>query len=214
MKATIIGTGNMGRAIATRLLSGGHEVTLIVHEAGDAEALAAELQETAPAGAKVTAAQPGSPIKDETVILAVWYNHHPEVVRQYGHQLADKILVDISNPLNATYDGLAIPADTSAAEQLVEIAPAGAEVVKAFNTTFGGTLIAGQVAGQPLDVLMASDSAEAKAKLAQLVESSGLRPVDVGPLVRARQLEQVGLLHITSQFVRGTNFGTAVKILF
>jgi predicted dinucleotide-binding enzyme len=213
MKATIIGTGNMGRAIATRLLAGGNEVTLIGHEAGDAEALAAELQGTAPAGATVTAANPGSQIKDETVILAVWYNHHPEVVSQYRNQLANKILVDISNPVNATYDALAVSPDTSAAEQLAEIAPAGAEVVKAFNTNFGGTLIAGQVAGQPLDVLIAGDSADAKATLARLVESSGLRPVDVGPLVRARQLEQVGLMHITSQFVRGTNFATAVKIL-
>ena len=65
-------------------------------------------------------------------------------------------------------------------------------VVKAFNTTFGGTLVAGEVAGQKLDVLSAGDDADAKQKVAQLVSDGGLRPLDAGPLARAQQLEQLG----------------------
>lgn len=85
--------------------------------------------------------------------------------------------------------------------------------MKAFNTTFGGTLIGGQVAGQPLDVFLAADDAAAKATVAGLVEAGGLRAIDAGPLRRARQLEGLGFLHITLQFTLDTGFATAVKIL-
>jgi len=86
-------------------------------------------------------------------------------------------------------------------------------VVKAFNTTFAGTLNDGEVAGQPLDVFLAGDDASAKARVAQLVQAGGLRPLGVGPLKRARQLEGLGLLHITQQNSLNTGFGSAVKIL-
>ena len=48
------------------------------------------------------------------------------------------------------------------AEDLAKVIASGAKVVKAFNTTFAGTLLAGQVAGQPLDVFIAGDDADAK----------------------------------------------------
>ncbi|MGJ3559387.1 hypothetical protein ACR6C2_14060 [Streptomyces sp. INA 01156] len=51
-------------------------------------------------------------------------------------------------------------------------------VVKAFNTTFAGTLTAGEVAW-PLDVFIAGDDEAAKQTVADLVSSAGLRPLDV-----------------------------------
>jgi predicted dinucleotide-binding enzyme len=86
-------------------------------------------------------------------------------------------------------------------------------VVKAFNTTYAGTLLSGSVAGQPLDVFIAGDDAEAKAKVAQIVTDGGMRPVDAGPLSRARQIEGMQLLHIVTQGTLGTNCGSALKIL-
>jgi len=106
-----------------------------------------------------------------------------------------------------------VPGDTSEAEEIAKVAPAGAKVVKAFNTTFAGALIAGQVAEQPLDVFIASDDADAKTIISQLVTSGGLRAVDAGPLQRARQLEALGLLHMALQFTLNTGFGSAVKII-
>ena len=91
--------------------------------------------------------------------------------------------------------------------------PAGTMVVKAFNTTFASTLVAGQVAGQKLDVLIAGDDQAAKQTIAALVDAGGLRAVDVGPLKRARQLEQVGLFHMAVQDQLGSGFGSAVKLL-
>jgi predicted dinucleotide-binding enzyme len=147
------------------------------------------------------------------VVLAVYYPSERAIVEQYGQQLAGKIIVEISNPLNESFDDLATPPGSSAAEELAKILPAGAKVVKAFNTTFAGTLVAGKVAGQPLDVFIAGDDADAKAQVASVLESGGLRPIDVGPLRRARQLEGIGLLHITMQGTTGTNWMSTVKIL-
>jgi predicted dinucleotide-binding enzyme len=83
----------------------------------------------------------------------------------------------------------------------------------AFNTTYAGTLLAGQVAGQPLDVFIAGDDADAKAKVAQIVTDGSMRAVDTGPLSRARQIEGMQLLHIVTQGKLGTNWGSALKIL-
>lgn len=52
------------------------------------------------------------------------------------------------------------PGAGSAAQEIASKAP-GARVVKAFNTTFAGTLLEERVADQPLDVLIASDDDDA-----------------------------------------------------
>ena len=120
--------------------------------------------------------------------------------------------VEITNPVNTeTWDDLATPAGTSSAEEAAQLVPDGTPVVKAFNTTFAPTLVAGEVAGQQLDVLIAGDDDDDKRRVAQLV-SDGLRPVDVGPLRRARQLEQLGFLHIAVQEPLGLGFGSTIKM--
>ena len=91
-----------------------------------------------------------------------------------------------------------------------------AEVVKAFNTTFAKTLLAGNVAGQPLDVFIAGDSEEAKEKVSALVAGSGMRPIDTGPLRWARELEAFMLLVMalqTNPEHQHFNWDTALKIL-
>lgn len=213
MNFTIIGAGNMGRGIGTRLLSGGNSVLFVDRDPQEARKLADALQPSAKGGAVVSAAGANEPLQGDAVILAVYYPAVPSIIAQYGSQLAGKILVDITNPLNASFDDLATPPGTSAAEEIAKLVPAGVKVVKAFNTTFAGTLVAGQVAGQSLDVFLAGDDADAKNRLADALRSSGMRPIDVGPLKRARQLEGIGLLHITLQGTMGTNWGSTVKIL-
>ncbi len=209
---TILGTGNMARGIGTRLLAAGADVTLLGTQAAKAEALAAELRGAASGGAAVKSGVVGDPIADEIIVLAVPYAAAGSLLQRYATQLGGRTVVDITNPLNATYDGLVTPPGSSAAEELAHVVPE-ATLVKAFNTTFAQTLVAGQVAGQPLDVFLAGDDAAAKARLAQLVQAGGMRPIDACPLQRARQLEALGLLHITLQSTLGTGFASAVKIL-
>jgi predicted dinucleotide-binding enzyme len=122
-------------------------------------------------------------------------------------------VVDTTNPLDTqTWDSLATPAGTSSAEEVAQLAPEGTPVVKAFNTTFAPTLVAGEAAGQQLDVLIAGDDNDAKQKVTQLAADGGLRPIDVGPLVRAQQLEQLGFLHIAIQEPLNLGFASAVKL--
>jgi 8-hydroxy-5-deazaflavin:NADPH oxidoreductase len=207
MKVTIIGAGNMGRGIGTRAVAGGHEVEIVDHDSADAQKLAEEL------GGSATAIEPGATLRGEVVVLAVYYPGIKDAVREYADQLAGKVVVDITNPVNTeTWDSLATPPGTSAAEEVQELVPEGTPVVKAFNTTFAGTLVGGEVAGQQLDVLIAGDDDEAKRKVSQLATDAGLRPVDVGPLRRAQQLEHLGFLHISLQEPRNLGFGSAVKL--
>ncbi len=213
MDVTILGSGNMARAIATRLLAGGNTVTLLDREPDKAAALAQELSSAAARGAAVKSAALGSPISDPVVVNAIWYPVALDVIASYGQQLDGKILVDITNPLNKTFDDLATPPGTSAAEELARVAPAGAKVLKAFNTTFAGLLAQGHVADQPLDVFIAGDDAQAKATLSRLIEDSGQRAFDVGPLKRARQLEGMALISITLQAKLDKPWMSAVKIV-
>ena len=87
------------------------------------------------------------------------------------------------------------------------------EAIRQADSIVAGTLVAGKVGGQPLDVFIAGDDVEAQVTISQLVASAGLHAVDVGPLQRARQLEALGLLHMVVQLTLGTGFGSAVKIL-
>jgi predicted dinucleotide-binding enzyme len=208
MNVTIIGTGNMARGIGSRLLAGGHQVTVLGKEVEAAEETLRDLDP----GDSASAGRSGDPIGDEVVVLAVYYPDAMAAVEQYGDQLDGKVVVDITNPVNETFDGLVTPPDGSAAQDLAAAA-SGARLVKAFNTTFATTLREGAVAGQPLDVFLAADDEEAKATVAQLAEDGGLRPVDAGPLKRARELEAAGLLHMTVQGTLGTGFSSALKIV-
>jgi NADPH-dependent F420 reductase len=206
MDITIIGTGNMARGIATRALAGGHSVTLLGTETAKAQALANELS------GDVRAGQVGDPLAGNMLILAVWYAAVDDVLGRYRDQLDGKVVVDITNPIDVdAFEPLKLDAG-SAAQEIAAKTP-GAKVVKAFNTTFAGTLGEGRVAGQPLDVLIASDDEEAKEIVSRIVTDAGLRPIDAGPLARAHELEALGYLHMALQQPLGTGFSSTVKVL-
>ena len=213
MNVTIIGAGNMGRAIGTRAVAGGHSVTFVSRTPESAEKAAAEVKAHARNGSKISTASLDEVEPGDVVVLALWYGTNLEVAKQLGRKLGGKVVVDIANPLNSTYDGLATSPDSSSAEDVAKAIDSEANVVKAFNTTYAGTLLAGKVDGQPLDVFIAGDDVESKSKVAQLVTDGGLRPVDTGPLSRARQIEGMQLLHIVTQGALGTNWVSAIKIL-
>jgi len=213
MNVTIIGSGKMGRGIGTRAVAGGHSVTFVDTNPEVAEKAAMDVKVSAKNGAKVSVSSLGDAVLGDVVVLAVWYGTNIEIAKQLGTKLAGKVVVDIANPLNSTYDGLATASDSSSAEDLAKAIVSSAKVVKAFNTTYAGTLLAGQVAGQKLDVFIAGDDADAKSMVAQIVTDGGMRAVDTGPLSRARQIEGMQFLHIVTQGALGTNWGSAIKIL-
>jgi len=170
---TIIGTGNMGQAIAGVVTKGGNTAELIGHS------------------------DSAKPVTGEIVVLAVPYPAVADILATRGDQLAGKMVVDITNPLNyETFDSLTVPADSSAAAQIATTLP-HSTIVKAFNTTFAATLASGTAGEVPTTVLIAGDDSQAKSQLADVVTAGGLRAIDSGSLRRARELEALGFLQIT-----------------
>ena len=170
---SILGTGTMGQAIASVVGRGGHTVQLIGR--GDAAA----------------------PLDGDVVVLAIPYGAVNAVLAERGDSLAGRIVVDITNPVNLeTFDSLTVPADSSATAEIAAALPSS-RVLKAFNTTFAGTLASGTVGSLTTTVLIAGDDADAKSILAGIVTSGGLNAIDAGPLSRARELEGLGFLQIS-----------------
>lgn len=211
MNITIFGSGSMARGIGYRLVSAGNTVTLRNPNEDKARKLAEELNGLGKG--KAGTAREDDPIADVVVVLAVPYAAARELVQRLGDKLAGKTVVDITNPLNDTFDGLVTPPGTSAAEEIAQRLPSGARLVKAFNTTFAGTLVQGQVAGMPLDVFVAGDDKKAKGQIVELIQNAGLRVFDAGALHRARQLEALALLGITLQSPYNLGFKSAWKLV-
>ena len=170
---SIIGNGNMGQAIAGLASKAGAQVQLL----GETDSHV--------------------PATGEILVLAVPYPAIQKVLKERASQFEGKIVVDITNPVNfETFDSLTVPADSSAAAEIDAQLPK-AKVLKAFNTTFAGTLASGLIGNLMTTVLIAGDDVEAKAKLANLLAGAGLKTLDVGGLKRARELEALGFLQIT-----------------
>jgi len=207
MHVTIVGTGYMGRALAVHTERARHTATLLGRR-GRAEAM--DVTRGLRGGIEPGAL--GDPLTGELVFLAVPYRAVGDVLRRYADAMDGTRLVDVTNPVEQTYDGLVDTPAGSAAEEIAAAA-SGASVVKAFNHTFASTLELGEVGGMPLDVLYAGDDAAAKALVDEFIRAGRLRPVDAGPLERARELEALGFLHIKLQPSLGTAFGSAIKFL-
>jgi predicted dinucleotide-binding enzyme len=205
---SIIGTGNMARAIGALAVAGGNTVEVIGRDQSKAADLAKAL-----GGATVGAA--GTAPAGDIVILAVPYASAAAVVSEYGDALNGKVVIDITNPIAPDSKGFVTPDGTFGAQEIAKAAPAGAHVVKAFNTLFSNVLAAGSAEGRPLDVFIAGDDAQAKAHVSKFIESLGLRPMDVGRLPMARALENAALLQLglVAHSVKHTNFFLGVSIL-
>ncbi|GAB3433394.1 NAD(P)-binding domain-containing protein [Flindersiella endophytica] len=180
---SIIGTGNMARTIGALALAGGNTVEIMGRDQAKATDLAKAL------GSSATTGEWGAVPAGDIVITALLYDGVVPVVAEFGDALAGKVIVDISNPFNATFDGLVHGEETSIAQEVAKVAPASASVVKAFNTIFRQVL----EKGRP-DVFIAGDNAQAKADVAAFVKSLGLRPLDVGGLKMAHWLEGAGVV--------------------
>ena len=211
MNITIIGNGNMAKGIATRVIAGSHSVNLHAKNPEKANALANELKANAPSGVTVEVKVAGSPT-DQVVVLAVPYIEVSAIAEQYGDTLNGKVIVDITNPVDFNTFQLIPAAGVSGAEEIAQLLP-NSKVVKAFNTIFAGTLIAGEVEGKPLDVFLAGDDQAAKATVSAFINDGGLRSVDVGSLSNARHLEGIGLIHMALQDQLGTGWMSTIKIL-
>jgi predicted dinucleotide-binding enzyme len=197
---SIIGSGAMATAIGTRAAKHGHTVELLSRTTAKAQALADQIGDGATVGTF------GAAPSGDLVIVAVPYTDVVSAVAEYGSALAGKIVVDIANTFNADASALATAPGSSAAHEIAAVVPDDAHVVKALNTVFGHVLSR----DHPLDVLLAGEDAESKARVAAFLESLDLRPRDVGGLQMAEALEWAGVL-LMGLAQNGAGFDVALR---
>lgn len=199
---TIIGTGGMAAAIAGRASAAGHTIQVLSRSTASAESFAARLGIDAAVGAH------GTVPTGDLVVLAVPYAVAASVVGSSGDALAGKVIIDITNPYSPEPGVLVTPDGSSGAQELTKLLPAGTPVVKAFNTVVGQVL----ARGGSRDTFVASDDPAAKELVSEFIASLGLRPLDVGGLAMARNLEATGTLLIGLALNGLGNFDFALNV--
>lgn len=196
MKVGILGTGDVGKAIAKGLLALGHEVMIGARSATSekAAAVAQELGAGASTGSFADAARFG-----EAVVLATLGSVNDQVIAATGAaNLAGKVLLDTTNPLDFSKGfppSLLVPAEGSGGQQIQALAPA-AKVVKVFNTVGNALMFRPELPGGAPSMFLCGDDEGAKAAVAKLVTDFGWEPVDVGTLAAAHWLEAMCMVWV------------------
>jgi predicted dinucleotide-binding enzyme len=198
----VIGTGSVGGALGPEFAALGHVVIYGSRDPGSDKVVA--LVEKTGHGARATKPVDAAE-KAEILVLAVPGMLVEEIVAGLG-DLSGKIIVDPTNPLVRRDDGmLGIEIDGSNSE-IIQAAAPGAYVVKAFNTLGSRTMVNPESTGGPVSIPLVGDSSEAKARIAGIVASMDLEPIDVGPLRNARHVEGLSVLLLNNAFGGGPNF--------
>jgi NADPH-dependent F420 reductase len=206
MDIAIIGAGNVGKALATAFTRAGHNVTITARDAAHAEEAAAATGAHA-AGSNADAASTAG-----VIVLAIPFDSGPAVAEDIKEVSAGKAVIDVTNRMSFGANGPEIDTTSSNAEDLARLLP-DAHVVKAFNTVLASKQTDPLADGIRLDGFVAGDDDAAKATVLRLVESIGLEPIDVGPLVRARQLEALAFLNIALNATQGGAWQSGWKLI-
>ena len=191
MKVAIIGSGNVGKALASSATRAGHQVTIASRDPQKAE-------QAAKATNAQAAGTPKEAVQDsELVVLAVPADKVDDLLFELTNDLDGKVIIDVTNRVDMqdpakTLDG------TSMAEHIQQKAPK-AHVVKAFNYAFASRQADPKVDGTRLDGFVAGDHEASKRKALDFVESVGFRPIDAGPLSMSRALEALAVLNMHLQ---------------
>jgi predicted dinucleotide-binding enzyme len=191
MRIGILGSGLMGGKLGTLFARAGHEVVFSYARSQEKlETLARKAKGKARAGTPREAVQ-----RADALLLAVHWSRVDDVLAPAG-DLAGKLVVTCSLPMNADDTALVIGGESSGAEELARKIP-GARVVAGFNTVPSEVLLdvyAGRrKAGRP-SLVYCGDDRRGKIAAARLIRDVGFEPVDAGPLRIARYTEPFGLL--------------------
>jgi len=194
MKIGIIGTGEIGGALARHWGVAGHQLLISSRHPEQLQALAKELGPNVKVGTPREAAAFG-----DVVMLAVPYGATPQVGRDYAAELKGKVVLDAGNPYPSRDGDMAVrDRQRGTGVASAEYLP-GTRLVRAFNAINSGPL-EHEAFRKPekLGIPLAADDPEAMKIAEQLVRDAGFDPVPVGKLARARDFD-----YGTPVYVRG-----------
>jgi NADPH-dependent F420 reductase len=207
MRIAIIGTGNVGKALGATLARAGNSVIYAAASPDSSRKVAKEVGGAAAGSIREAAADA------DVVVIAVPYSSAgQQVASEIAPVVSGKIVIDVTNPLKPDFSGLATEGGPSGAENFAAWLP-GARVVKAFNTLFASIQADPRSHGVEIDALFATDDQDARAKVGELLRSLGFRPVYVGPLARARELEAMAFMNIQLQMNAEGDWRTSYSLL-
>ncbi len=176
----IIGTGNVGGALARHWADAGYEVLMSSRNPHELEPLADELGPHARAGTPREAAAFG-----DVVLVAVPYAATPQIGRDFADELAGKVVLDAGNPIERR-DG---PMAADVLERGTGLASAeflaGTRLVRAFNCIPADSILNEARRRPPIAIPLAGDDAAAIAVAERLVRDAGFEPVVIGSLESA-----------------------------
>jgi len=205
MNFGVLGTGIVGRTVASKLVELGHEVTMGSRAAGNESAVgwAAETGERAHDGDFAAAASFG-----EVVVNATAGTASLEVLRAAGAEsLAGKVVIDIANPLDFSKGMppvLAVCNDDSLGER-IQREFADARVVKTLNTVNAEVMVDPVLVGGETDIFVCGDDEDAKAQVTGLLGDFGWSSVvDLGDITAARGTEMYLALWLRLFAAKGT----------
>jgi predicted dinucleotide-binding enzyme len=203
----------MGSALAKSLAKGNYRLLLFTDDKKDMKALVKEIKSIHPeADIEPIYCSYEASWQADIIIAAVPYNAEKEMADKIRDVANQKIVISIANPLNDTYEGLATPSDSSAAEELQKLLP-NSKVVKAFNTTFAADFSTPVIDGRQADTFIAGNDEEALATVSDLVRTAGFNPIIAGALPVSRTLENMQLLLIKLGMKYNYNWLAGWKIL-
>lgn len=186
MKIGIIGSGNMGGALAKLWADKGHNILITSTSPEQTEAVAKSIGKNVVTGSTADAVSYG-----DVVVFAFPYESLNDVISKAG-SFKDKTVIDLINPLTPDIKGLLIGFTTSAAEEIEKLIP-DAKIVKAFNTISAPVIKSGNIRfnGIAPDVYFCGNDEGSKSVVKSLIRDIGFEPVDSGPLTNARYLEPI-----------------------
>ena len=196
MRIAIIGTGNVGAAIARGLRGKGHQVVLGARDPAGVAALASET------GARATL--PAQAAKEaDIVVLALPWGAAEEAIMALG-DLTGKTVVDCMNPIGRTPNGMGLTVGhTTSGGEIVQSWLPDAHVVKTLNQV--GAEIMAEASGLPHApvMFMAGNEPGAKAAVGEMLTDLGFEALDAGDITKSRLLEPFGMVWINQALFRG-----------
>jgi len=189
--AIIGATGDMGSAIAMSLVNSNYRLLLMSRDKTKLAKLFAYIKRNNPATEVATIeCEKEACWEADIILLTVPYKVENEVAEKIREVATQKVVIDVSNPLNESHNHLITEPDTSAAEELQKLLP-NSKVVKALNTIFASDLTHAIKESKQIKTFIAGDDQEALQTASEMVSAMGLEAVPYGSLSAARKLEQM-----------------------